>query len=97
MSCWYAIKSPCLSRLNEIAVMPAAGQSYRKAKETIKTALGVSISHGTIHQDVQVVGKHLKRWDGETGLDSTGTRVVPLLTVEVDGVILKTPAPAQKK
>ena len=41
-------------RLNEIAVMLAAEQTYRKAAETLSQALGVSISHETIHQDVQV-------------------------------------------
>jgi len=76
-------------RLSEIAVMLAAEQTYRKAKETLKTALGVSISHETIHQDVQVAGEHLKKWDGETGLDGTGARVVPLLIVEVDGAMIK--------
>lgn len=76
-------------RLNEIAVTLAAEQSYRKAKETLKTALGVSVSHETIHQDVQVAGEHLKKWDKETSLDGTGTRVVPLLIVEVDGAMIK--------
>jgi len=71
-------------RLSEIAVMLAAEQTYRKAKETLKT-----ISHETIHQDVQVAGEHIKKWDGETGLDGTGTRVVPLLIIEVDGAMIK--------
>jgi hypothetical protein len=76
-------------RLSEIAVMLAAEQTYRKAKETLETALGVRVSHETIHQDVQVAGEHLKKWDGETGLDGAGTRVVPLLIVEVDGAMIK--------
>jgi len=76
-------------RLNEIAVMLAAEQTYRKAKETLESALGVSISHETIHQDVQVAGEHIKKWDGETDLDGTGTRVVPLLIIEVDGAMIK--------
>lgn len=64
-------------RLSEIAVLLAAEQTYRKAAETLATALGVSISHETIHQDVQVAGEHLKKRDGETALDNTGTRIVP--------------------
>jgi len=43
--------------------MLAAEQNYRKAAETLSKALGVSISHETIHQDVQVAGEHLKKWD----------------------------------
>ncbi|MEW6274938.1 MAG: ISLre2 family transposase [Bacillota bacterium] len=76
-------------RLSEIAVLLAAEQTYRKAAETLATALGVSISHETIHQDVQVAGEHLKKWDGETALDNTGTRIVPLLIIEVDGAMIK--------
>lgn len=76
-------------RLSEIAVMLAAEQTYRKAKETLKTALEVSVSHETIHQDVQVAGEHLKKWDGKTGLDGAGTRIVPLLIVEADGAMIK--------
>lgn len=76
-------------RLNEIAVMLAAEQTYRKAAETLSQALGVSISHETIHQDVQVAGEHLKKWDGETALDNTGSRIVPLLIIEVDGAMIK--------
>lgn len=76
-------------RLNEIAVMLAAEQTYRKAAETLREALGVSISHETIHQDVQVAGEHLKKWDGETASDNTGTRIVPLLIIEVDGAMVK--------
>jgi hypothetical protein len=76
-------------RLNEIAVMLAAEQTYRKAAETLSQALGVSISHETIHQDVQVAGEHLKKWDKETALDNTGTRIVPLLIIEVDGAMVR--------
>lgn len=83
-------------RLNEIAVMLAAEQTYRKAAETLSQALGVSISHETIHQDVQVAGEHLKRWDGETALDHTGSRIVPLLIIEVDGVLVRRQRRANK-
>lgn len=75
-------------RVNELAVMLAAEQTYRKAAETLEL-LGISISHETIHQDVQVAGEHLKKWDAETALDHTGKRVVPLLIIEADGAMLK--------
>jgi hypothetical protein len=52
-------------QLNEIAVIFASEQTYRKAEETLKTTLGVSINHETVHQDIQVAGEHLKKWDGK--------------------------------
>jgi len=76
-------------RLNEIAVMLAAEHTYRKAAETLREVLGVSISHQTIHHDVQIAGEHLKKWDKETAMDNTGTRIVPLLIIEVDGAMVK--------
>lgn len=76
-------------QLGEIAVMLAAEQTYRKVEETLKTTLGVSISHETIHQDVLVAGEHLKKWDEKTALDGIGARIVPLLIVEVDGAMIK--------
>jgi hypothetical protein len=75
-------------RVNELAIILVAEQTYRKAAETLEL-LGISISHETIHQDVQIAGEHLKKWDAETALDHTGKRVVPLLIIEADGTMLK--------
>ena len=75
-------------RVNELAVLLAAEQTYRKAAETLDF-LGISISHETIHRDVQVAGEHLKKWDKETAFDHTGKRIVPLLIIEADGTMLK--------
>ena len=47
--------------------------------------LGISISPEAIYQNVQVAGKHLKKWDAKTSLDHTGKRVVHLLIIETDG------------
>jgi hypothetical protein len=76
------------ARVSEMAVILAAEQTYRKAAETLQL-LGIQISHETIHQDVQVAGEHLKKWDEETALDGTGQRIVPLLVIEVDGAMIK--------
>jgi hypothetical protein len=76
-------------RLTEMAASLAAENSYRKSSNFLKAMLGVSVSHESIHQEVQAIGEHIANWDKKAGNDGTGDKELPLLVIEVDGANLK--------
>lgn len=74
--------------LKQLAVMEAAeGVSYRGARDSLERQFGQRmLSHETVRQYVLKAGKEIERADKHQELDPVGTRKVPVLFIEADGL-----------